>query len=161
MLHHVPHWSKKPSLHVYFAYNIPFEYIFWIKCGKKIILEFLHIYNITKLYGGVRMLICIAWCPQWYLFRTVNLYIFILYTKLVIIKRNEEHLSLHRIPPLYAPFTYAHKLSPGPLKVSPQHIHACFIFLSRYIQWRSLYLKRKHDTYIGLQNPLITVTIYV
>ena len=55
------------------------------------------------------MLICIAWCPQWYLFRTVNLYIFILYTKLVIIKRNEEHLSLHRIPPLYAPFTYAHK----------------------------------------------------
>ena len=25
MLHHVPHWSKKPSLHVYFAYNIPFE----------------------------------------------------------------------------------------------------------------------------------------
>ena len=23
--------------------------------------------------------------------------------------------------PLYAPFTYAHKLSPGPLKVSPQH----------------------------------------
>ena len=43
---------------------------------------------------------CIAWCPQWYLFRTVNLYIFILYIKLVIIKRNEEHLSLHRIPPL-------------------------------------------------------------
>ena len=39
----------------------------------------------------------------------MNLYIFILYTKLVIIKRNEEHLSLHRIPPLYAPFTYAHK----------------------------------------------------
>ena len=25
MLHHVPHWSKKPSLHIYFAYNIPFE----------------------------------------------------------------------------------------------------------------------------------------
>ena len=24
-------------------------------------------------------------------------------------KRNEEHLSLQRIPPLYAPFTYAHK----------------------------------------------------
>ena len=34
--------------------------------------------------------------------------------------------------PLYAPFTYAHKLSPGPLKVSPQHIHACFISLSRF-----------------------------
>ena len=89
------------------------------KVWPKNILEFLHIYNITKLYGGVRTLICIAWCPQWYLFRTVNLYIFILYTKLVIIKRNEEHLSLHRIHPLYAPFTYAHKLSPGPLKVSP------------------------------------------
>ena len=29
----------------------------------------------------------------------MNLYIFILYIKLVIIKRNEEHLSLHRIPP--------------------------------------------------------------
>ena len=157
MLHHVPHWSKKPSLHVYFAYNIPF----WIKCGQKIILEFLHIYNITKLYGGVRTLICIAWCPQWYLFHTVNLYIFILYTKLVIIKRNEEHLSLHRIPPC-TPLSRMHtKLSPGPLKVSPQKIHACFIFLSRYMQWRSLYLKRKHDTYIGLQNPLITVTIYV
>ena len=104
---------------------------------------------------------CIAWCPQWYLFRTVNLYIFILYTKLVIIKRNEEHLSLHRIPPC-TPLSRMHtKLSPGPLKVSPQHIHACFIFLSRYIQWQSLYLKWKHDTYIGLQNPLITVTIYV
>ena len=25
VLHHVPHWSKKPSLHIYFAYNIPFE----------------------------------------------------------------------------------------------------------------------------------------
>ena len=24
-LHHIPHWSKKPSLQVYFAYNIPFE----------------------------------------------------------------------------------------------------------------------------------------
>ena len=119
------------------------------------------IYNITKLYGGVQTLICIAWCPQWYLFRTVNLYIFILYTKLVIIKRNEEHLSLHRIPPC-TPLSRMHtKLSPGPLKVSPQKIHACFIFLSRYMQWRSLYLKRKHDTYIGLQNPLITVTIYV
>ena len=23
---HVPHWSKKPSLHVYFTYNIPFEW---------------------------------------------------------------------------------------------------------------------------------------
>ena len=45
----------------------------YIKCGQKNILEFLHIYNITKLYGGVRTLICIAWCPQWYLFRTVNL----------------------------------------------------------------------------------------
>ena len=131
------------------------------KVWTKNILEFLHIYNITKLYGGVWTLICIAWCPQWYLFRTVNLYIFILYTKLVIIKRNEEHLSLHHIPPLYAPFMYAHKLSPGPLKVSLQKIHACFIFLSQYMQWRSLYLKRKHDTYIGLQNPLITVTIYV
>ena len=42
----------------------------------------------------------------------MNLYIFILYTKLVIIKRNEEHLSLHRIPPLYAPFMYAHKRHP-------------------------------------------------
>ena len=126
------------------------QHSFWIKCGQKIILEFLHIYNITKLYGGVWTLICIAWCPQWYLFRTVNLYIFILYIKLVIIKRNEEHLSPHRIHPLNAPFTYTHKLSLGPLKVSPQHIHACFIFLSRYIQWRSLYLKRKHDTYIGL-----------
>ena len=51
---------------------------FWIKCGQKIILEFLHIYNITKLYGGVRTLICIAWCPQWYLFRTVN-FIFLYY----------------------------------------------------------------------------------
>ena len=131
------------------------------KVWPKNILEFLHIYNITKLYGGVRTLICIAWCPQWYLFRTVNLYIFILYTKLVIIKRNEEHLSLHRIPPC-TPLSRMHtKLSPGPLKVSPQKIHACFIFLSRYMQWRSLYLKRKHDTYIGLQNPLITVTIYV
>ena len=126
-----------------------------------IFLEFLNIYNIIKLYGGVWTLICIAWCPQWYLFRTVNFYIFILYKKLVIIKRNEEYLSLHRIHPLYAPFTYAHKLSPSPLKVRPQHIHACFIFLSRYIQWRSLYLKGKHDTYIGLQNPHITVTIYV
>ena len=28
--------------------------------------------------------------------RIVNFYIFILYIKLVIIKRNEEHLSLHR-----------------------------------------------------------------
>ena len=42
---------------------------------------------------------CIAWCPQWYIFRTMNLYILILYIKVVIIKRNEEHLSLHRIPP--------------------------------------------------------------
>ena len=24
-VHYVPHWSKKASLHVYFAYNIPFE----------------------------------------------------------------------------------------------------------------------------------------
>ena len=48
-------------------------------------------------------------------------------------KEKKEHLSLHRTHPLYAPFTYAHKLSPGPLKVSPQHIDACFIFLSRYI----------------------------
>ena len=104
-----------------------------------------------KLYGGVRTLICIAWCPQWYLFRTVNFYIFILYTKLVIIKRNEEHISLHRIPPC-TPLSCMHtKLSLGPLKVSPQKIHACFIFLSRYMQWRSLYLKRKHDTYIGLR----------
>ena len=77
---------------------------------------------------------CIAWCPQSYLFRTMNLYIFILYIKLVIIKRNKEHLSPHRIHPLYAPFMYAHKLYPRPLKVRPQHIHACFIFLSRYIQ---------------------------
>ena len=69
------------------------------KVWPKIILEFLHIYNITKLYGGVWTLICIPWCPWWYLFRTLNFYIFILYIKLVIIKRNEEHLSLHRIPP--------------------------------------------------------------
>lgn len=34
------------------------------KVWPKNILEFLHIYNITKLYGGVRTLICIAWCPQ-------------------------------------------------------------------------------------------------
>ena len=67
--------------------------------------------------------------------------IFILYTKLVIIKRNQEHLSLHRIPPC-TPLSRMHtKLSPGPLKVSPQKIHACFIFLSRYMQLRSLYLK--------------------
>ena len=32
------------------------QHSFWIKCGQKIILEFLHIYNITKLYGGVWML---------------------------------------------------------------------------------------------------------
>ena len=56
--------------------------------------------------------------PQRYLFRTVN-YIFILYIKLVIIKRNKEHLSLHRIHPLYAPFMYTHKLSPSPLQVRP------------------------------------------
>ena len=37
--------------------------------------------------------------PTMIFIRTVNLYIFILYIKLVIIKRNEEHLSLHRIPP--------------------------------------------------------------
>ena len=59
---------------------------------------------------------------------------FILYTKLVIIKRNEEHISLHRIPPC-TPLSCMHtKLSLGPLKVSPQKIHACFIFLSRYMQ---------------------------
>ena len=34
------------------------------KVWPKNILEFQHIYNITKLYGGVRTLICIAWCPQ-------------------------------------------------------------------------------------------------
>ena len=76
-------------------------------------------------------------------------------------EKQRASLSLHRIHPLYAPFTYTQKLSPGPLKVSPQKIHTCFIFLSRYMQWRSLYLKWKHDTYIGLHNPLITVTVYV
>ena len=122
------------------------------KVWPKNILEFLHIYNITKLYGGVRTLICIAWCPQWYLFRTVNLYIFILYTKLVIIKRNEEHLSLHRIPPpLYALSRMHTKLSPGPLKVSPP-AHSRMFHLSlaiytvtiivfeakaRYVHWTS------------------------
>ena len=121
------------------------------KVWPKIILEFLHIYNITKLYGGVRMLICIALCPQWYLFRTVNLYIFILYTKLVIIKRNEEHLSLHRIPPLYAPFTYAHKTISRSSKSKPPEnsrmfhlslaIYAMTIIVfeakARYVHWTS------------------------
>ena len=49
-------------------------------------------------------------------------------------EKRRASLSLHRIPPLYAPFMYAQKLSPGPLKVSPQKIHTCFIFLSRYMQ---------------------------
>ena len=71
-------------------------------------------------------------------------------------------LSIAYPPPPCTPLSRMHtKLSPGPLKVSPQKIHACFIFLSWYMQWRSLYLKQKHNTYIGLQNPLITVTIYV
>ena len=81
-------------------------------------------------------------------------------------EKQRASLSLHRIHPLYAPFTYAHKLSPGPLKVRPQHIHACFIFLSRYIQWRSLYLKGKHDTYIdftiqSLRSPFTFCGYYI
>ena len=76
--------------------------------------------------------------------------------------KEKRRASLSIAYPPCTPLSRMHtKLSPGPLKVSPQKIHACFIFLSRYMQWRSLYLKRKHDTYIGLQNPLITVTIYV
>ena len=83
----------------------------------KIYFRILHIYNITKLYG-VWKLICIAWCTQWYLFRTVDFYIFILYIKLVRIKRNEVHLSAHHTP-LYTTFTYSQKLSLGHLKVCP------------------------------------------
>ena len=76
--------------------------------------------------------------------------------------KEKRRASLSIAYPPCTPLSRMHtKLSPGPLKVSPQKIHACFIFLSRYMQWWSLYLKRKHDTYIGLQNPLITVTIYV
>ena len=58
------------QLHIHTCYiTYPIERLFriphsfWIKCGQKIILEFLHIYNITKLYGGVWTLICIVWCP--------------------------------------------------------------------------------------------------
>ena len=76
-------------------------------------------------------------------------------------EKRRASLSPSHTPPC-TPLSRMHtKLSPGPLKVSPQKIHTCFIFLSRYMQWRSLYLKRKHDTYIGLQNPLNMVTIYV
>ena len=80
-----------------------------------------------------------------------DLYIFILYTKLVIIKRNEEHLSLHRIPPLYAPFTYAHKTISRSSKSKPPEnsrmfhlslaIYAMTIIVfeakARYVHWTS------------------------
>ena len=49
-------------------------------------------------------------------------------------EKRRASLSLHHIPPC-TPLSRMHaKLSPGPLKVSPQKIHACFIFLSRYMQ---------------------------
>ena len=81
----------------------------------------------------------------------MKLYIFILYTKLVIIKRNEEHLSLHRIPPLYAPFTYAHKTISMSSKSKPPEnsrvfhlslaIYAMTIIVfeakARYVHWTS------------------------
>ena len=81
----------------------------------------------------------------------MNLYIFIIYTKLFIIKRNEEHLSLHRIPPLYAPFTYAHKTISRSSKSKPPEnsrmfhlslaIYAMTIIVfeakARYAHWTS------------------------
>ena len=82
----------------------------------------------------------------------MNLYTFILYTKLVIIKRNEEHLSLHRITPrLYAPFTYAHKTISSSSKSKPPEnsrmfhlslaIYAMKIIVfeakARYVHWTS------------------------
>ena len=157
MLHHVPHWSKKTLSSRLFR----IQHSFWIKCGQK---------NYFRISTYIQ-----HWRRTWIWIMNANLHcmvptiIFIPHCEFVYfytiykVSHNKEkrRASLSIAYPLYAPFMYTHKLSPSPLKVSPQKIHARFIFLSRYMQWRSLYLKRKHDTYIGLQNPLITVTIYV
>ena len=96
----------------------------------------------ANLYCMVPTMIFIPHCEFVY---------FILYTKLVIIKRNEEHLSLHRIPPLYAPFTYAHKtISRSSKSKLPENsrmfhlsiaIYAMTIIVfeakARYVHWTS------------------------
>ena len=156
MLHHVPHWSKSP-LFTFISHTTFLLNKVWPKNYFRVSTYIQHykvIWRSTNanLHCMVPTMIFIPHCEF--------VYFYTIY-KVVIIKRNEENLSLHRIPPC-TPLSHMHtELSPGPLKVSPQKIHACFIFLSRYMQWRPLYLKRKHDTYSGLQNPLITVTIYV
>ena len=68
-----------------------------------------------------------------------------------MIKRNEEHLSLHHVPLLYAPFTYAHKTISRSSKSKPPE-NSCMFHLSlaiyamtiivfevkaRYIHWTS------------------------
>ena len=80
--------------------------------------------------------------------------------KLVIIKRNEEHLFLP-IAPFLRLFHVRTQTISRPSKSMPRHIHTCSISLAWFIHRRSLYLKRKHDTITRLHNTLTTVTIYV
>ena len=52
-------------------------------------------------------------------------------------EKRRASLSLHRIPPC-TPLSRMHtKLSPGPLKVSPQKIHIVFEAKARYVHWTS------------------------
>ena len=140
MLHHVPHWSEKPSLHVISHTTFLLNKV-WPKIYFRISTYIQHYKVIWRsmninLHCMVPIMIFISHC-EFLCFYTIYR---VSYNK----EKRRASLSPSHTPPL-----------------RPQHIHACFIFLSRYIQWRSLYLERKHNTYIGLQNPLITVTIYV
>ena len=114
-------WFKKASVHFYSAYKICFE----LKLHRLWQNKYLRKSTYTILQSYIWKLI--AWCIQWYLFHIVNVYIFILY-KISHNKENEGHLSLSlspsHTPSLYAPFTYAHKLSLDPLKLRP-HPHSC------------------------------------
>ena len=103
------------------------------------------------------MLICIAWCPQWYLFRTVNFYIFILYMKLVIIERNKEHLSPSHTPPLRPFHVRTQTISRSSKSKPPTHSRMFHLSLAiytvtiivfeakaRYIHWTSEFTHYSH-----------------
>ena len=137
------------------------QHSFWIKSHKVgpniyfIIYTYIQHYTViwrsmnVNLHCMVHTMIIILHCKFLYFYTIYK----VSHNK---VKRRESLSPLHT-PPL-RPFHVRTQTISRSSKSKPQHIHACFIFLSRYIQWRSLYLKRKHDTYIGLQNPLITVT---
>ena len=63
--------------------------------------------------------------------------------------------------PLYAPFTYAHKTISRSSKSKPPENSRMFHLSLAIYTVTIIVFGGKHDTYIGLQNPLITVTIYV